>query len=257
MSWRRSGAIARQDLRILRSDPMFLVIMIAMPLLVMAFIKPAFRAALIESGVRDANGAEQVVPGTATMFAFFLMGNLGFAVFREHGWNTWERLRASRATPAEIMTGKMVTPLLSSALQLAVLFGVGGLVFELDVRGSYLGLVLVAVSLALCLVSLGFVLLAVCRTVMQLNAVSNLGTMVFAGLGGAITPITVLPDWARHVAPGTPSYWAMRGFRSVILKPGGLGSVALPVSVLLAFTAGFALIAGLRFRFEETKISWA
>ncbi len=250
MSWRRSGAVMRQDLRILRSDPVFLLIMIVMPLLVMAFIKPAFRAALVESGVPDANGAEQVVPGTATMFAFFLMGNLGFAVFREHGWNTWERLRASRATPGEIMSGKTVTPLLSLALQLSVLFG-------LDVRGSYLALALVAASLAVCLVSLGFVLLAICRTVMQLNAVTNLGTMVFAGLGGAIAPITALPDWARTIAPATPSYWAMRGFRSVILEAGGLGAVALPVVVLLAFTTGFACIAGVRFRLEETKLSWA
>jgi len=257
MSWRRSGAVMRQDLRILRSDPVFLLIMIGMPLLVMAFIKPAFRAALVESGVPDANGAEQVVPGTATMFAFFLMGNLGFAVFREHGWNTWERLRASRATPVEIMAGKTVTPLVSLGLQLSVLFGIGGLAFGLDVRGSYVALVLVAATLAICLVSLGFLLLAICRTVMQLNAVTNLGTMLLAGLGGAIAPITALPDWARIIAPATPSYWAMRGFRSVILEAGGVDAVVLPVVVLLAFTVGFAAIAGARFRVEETKLSWA
>lgn len=257
MSWRCSGAITRQDLRILRSDPVFLVIMIDMPLLIMAFVKPAFRAALIDSGVRHANGAEQVVPGVATLFAFFMMGNLGFAVFREHGWNTWERLRASRAKPAEIMAGKTVTPLLSLGLQLSVLFVVGGLAFGLEVRGSHLALALVAASLAVCLVSLGFLLLSICRTVMQLNAVTNLGTLVLAGLGGAIAPITALPGWARAMAPAVPSYWAMRGFRSVILDTGGLGAVALPVFVLLAFSAGFAPIAGIRFRFEETKISWA
>jgi ABC-2 type transport system permease protein len=257
MSWRRSGAIIRQDLRILRSDPVFLIVMIVMPLLVMAFIKPAFRAALVESGVRDANGAEQSVPGSATMFAFFLMGNLGFAVFREHGWNTWERLRASRATAIEIMTGKMVTPLLSLALQLTVLFGIGGLAFGLDVRGSVVALAVVAAALAVCLVALGFLLLAVCRTVLQLNAITNLGTIVLAGLAGAITPITALPDWARSVAPVTPGYWAMRGFRTVILRGGGLGDVVLPVLMLLAFTAVFGAVAALRFRFEQTKLSWA
>jgi ABC-2 type transport system permease protein len=257
MSWRRSAAVARQDLRILRSDPAFLVIMTVMPLVVMAFIKPAFRASLLLNGVSGVNGAEQAVPGTSVMFAFFLLGNLGFGVFREHAWNTWERLRASPASPAEIMMGKIVVPLATLLLQLGVLFGIGGLLFGLHVRGSMLGMILVIGALAVCLVSLGALLLAVCRSVMQLNAATNIGTMVFAGLGGAITPLSVLPAWARTIAPITPSYWAMRGFRSVTLTNGDLGSVALPILVLLSFAAGFAILAGLRFRAEETKISWA
>src|SRR5687768_3897932 len=212
MSWRRSAAVARHDLRVLRSDPAFLIIMIVMPLVVMAFIKPAFRASLLLNGVEGVNGAEQAVPGTAVMFAFFLLGNLGFGVFREHAWFTWERLRASPASPAEIMAGKVVVPLLTLLLQLGMLFGVGGALYGLHVRGSMLGMILVIGALAICLVSLGALLLAVCRSVMQLNAATNIGTMVFAGLGGAITPLSVLPEWARTVAPITPSYWAMRGF---------------------------------------------
>jgi ABC-2 type transport system permease protein len=257
MSWRRSAAVARHDLRVLRSDPAFLVIMTVMPLVVMAFIKPAFRASLLLNGVTGVNGAEQAVPGTSVMFAFFLLGNLGFGVFREHAWATWERLRASPASPAEIMAGKVVVPLLTLLLQLGVLFGIGGMLFGLHVRGSMLGMILVIGALAICLVSLGALLLAVCRSVMQLNAATNIGTMVFAGLGGAITPLSVLPQWARTIAPVTPSYWAMRGFRSVTLTNGDLGSVALPIGVLLSFAVGFAILAGLRFRAEETKISWA
>jgi ABC-2 type transport system permease protein len=257
MSWRRSVAIVKHDLRILRSDPVFVIIFTLMPLVVMAFIKPAFRAALVVAGVHGANGAEQAVPGTTVMFAFFMVGNVGFGVFREHGWATWERLRASRARPADIMAGKVVVPLLTLAVQLSVLFGIGGLLFGLHIRGSVVGLIVVAAALALCLVSLGLALLAVCRTVNQLNAVANLGTMVFAGLGGALAPISALPGWARAVAPATPAYWAMRGFRSVILHPGGMRSIALPSFILLAFAAGFAVLTAMRFRFEEVKVSWA
>ena len=257
MSWRRSAAIIRQDLRILRSDPAFLVIMIAMPLIVMAFIKPAFQGALVNSGFEDANGAEQVVPGTSVLFALFLVGNLGFAVFREHGWNTWERLRASAATTTEVMFGKSITPLLSLLLQQTLLIGFGGFLFDLHLRGSWVAMVLVALAFGLSLVGLGFLLLAVCRTVMQLNAFTNIGTMVLGGLGGAITPITSLPDWARAIAPAVPSYWAMRGYRTVILEGGGINEVLLPVVVLCGFAIGFGVIAALRFRVEETKLSWA
>lgn len=244
MSWRRSTAIVRHDLRILRSDPVFLMMMIAMPLVLMAFLEPVFTA-------------QQAVPGMAVMFALFLVGNLGFAVFREHGWNTWERLRASWATPAEIMIAKAVTPFGTLAVQLVVLFGVGGLLFGLRVAGPPLALVAVAAAYAVCLLALGAVALAVCRTVMQLNAFTNLGAMLFAGLGGALAPIPDLPGWARAIAPATPSYWAMRGFRDVILDGEGLGAVALPVGVLLAAALVLAAVAAWRFRFEETKLSWA
>jgi ABC-2 type transport system permease protein len=258
MSPWRSWAIARHDLRILRSDPVFLVTMTVMPLIVMAFIKPAFGATTVPlagAGVA-ANGAEHAVPGVTVMFAFFLVGNVGFGVFREHGWNTWERLRASRATSAEVMAGKVVVPLLTLALQLAVLIGLGGLLFDLNVRGSMPAMIAVAAALALCLVCLGLLLLALARSILQLNAVSNLGTMLFAGLGGAIAPIAVLPGWARAVAPATPSYWAMRGFRDVIAG-GGFAQAALPIAVLLGFATIFAIVAGLRFRFDDVKVSFA
>jgi ABC-2 type transport system permease protein len=252
MSPWRSWAVARQDLRILRSDPMFLVVMTGMPLIIMAFLKPAFGSA---NGIGP-GGASQAVPGVTVMFAMFLVGNVGFAVFREHGWNTWERLRASRATPAEIMAGKVVVPLFTLAIQLTVLIGLGGVLFGLRVQGSMAAMAAVAAALAVCLVCLGLVLLTFARSVMQLNAVSNLGAMLFAGLGGSLAPTAALPGWARAVAPVTPSYWAMRGFRSTIAG-GGFVDVLLPLSVLAVFSMGFAAVAAVRFRVDDEKVSFA
>jgi ABC-2 type transport system permease protein len=257
MSLARAGAIARHELRLLRSDPAFFIIFTTMPLMVMAFIKPAFRFALEAEGQVGVNGAEQAVPGVSVMFSLFLVGNVGFSFFREHGWGTWERLRASFASPAEVMAGKVVVPLLQAALQLVVLFGLGGILYGLKVRGSVVGLALVAATFCICLVSIGLALLAVCRSVMQLNALSNLGAMVLAGVGGALAPATALPGWARAMSPAVPSYWAMRGFRSVILDRGGIGDVLLPMVVLLGFAFVSVLIAARRFRFDEAKTFFA
>ncbi len=244
MSLRRIAAIARNDLRLLRSDPGFLIVLTLMPLVVMAFIKPVFDAG-------------QVVPGMAVMFSMFLVGNLGFSVFREHGWNTWERLRASWASPGEILVGKSVTPLMCLVLQLTILFGVGGVLFGLHVRGSFMALALVALSYAICLLALGSVLLALCRTLMQLNGLTNLGAMVLAGLAGALTPFALLPVWARAIAPATPGYWAMRGFREVITGGAGLRAVMVPCSALLGAAVVLGSFALWRFRFDETKLGWA
>jgi hypothetical protein len=49
----------------------------------------------------------------------------------------------------------------------------------------------------------------------------------------------------------------MRGFRSVILDGTGVSGVLLPAAVLLAMAGAFAAIALAKFRFSDTKTSWA
>lgn len=257
MSWRRSAAVARHDLRVLRRDPAPLIILIFMPLVLMAFLKPAFRSFLVEAGAADANGAEQAVPGMTVMFAFFLVGQVGFAFFREHGWATWERLRASPATPAEIMVGKTVAPTVMAAVQISFLLLAGVVLFDLRIAGSVLALVPISLALIACLVALGFALVALCRTVMQLNAFANLGALLFAGFGGALAPIDTLPGWARAVAPATPGFWAMDGLQRVVADSAGVADVARPALVLVAFAVGLGALAAWRFRADETKTSWA
>lgn len=253
----RSWAVVRHEVRVFRRDPVFFVVFTTMPLIVMAFVKPAFRAALLSGHAGSVNGAEQAVPGVAVMFSLFLVSNVGFSFFREYGWKTWDRIRASWATPLEVMVGKVTVPFLQSFVQLAVLFGLGGLLFDLHVRGSLLALAVLAACFAITLICLGLALLALCRTIMQLNALANLGAMGLAGVGGALAPSNALPSWARTLAPITPSYWAMRGFRNVIERGSGFAGIALSVGVLAIFCAVFILIAATRFAYNDNKTSFA
>jgi ABC-2 type transport system permease protein len=223
-----------------------------MPLVLMAFLKPAYRPVLIGKGHPGANGAEQAVPGAAVTFSFFWIQQVGLSFFREHGWGTWDRLRASPARPLQILGGKAAPSVAAVALQLAVVFAAGALIFDLHVRGTVGALVPVGLALALALVALSVAFVAVCSTFNQVVTLAALGAMLLSGLGGALTPYSVLPGWARAVAPATPSYWAMRGFRSVIFGS-GWGSVVLPTLILMAFAAGFAAVATARFRFTDTK----
>jgi ABC-2 type transport system permease protein len=250
----RSAALIRHEVLILASDKSSIVTLTLMPIVMMAFFKPLARLALTEDNP-TANGSEYTVPAMTTMFAFFLVTFVAFAFFAEHRWNTWERLRASQATNAEILIGKIVPAVTLCVVQQLVLFGAGYVLFGLRIRGSLLGVAAVCLSLALCLVAIGVLAAAVIKSEQQMNAIANVGTMALAGISGALVPLSVLPGWARAVAPLAPQYWAMRGFRAVILEGGGVGSVALPVSVLLAFGAVAAGLALMRFRFDEPKVS--
>lgn len=254
----RVRAVVRNDLRILRGDPAFVIIFTVMPLIFMAFTKGASAAALaIEYPGRGLNGAEHVVPGATVLFSGFLVGNIGFGIFREHGWRTWERLRASQISTGELLLAKSVVPLGVLAFQLVVLLGGGALLFDLHIRGSIAAFGLIAGALALMELTLGFMLLSLCRSVIQLNAITSAGAMALGGLGGALTPIELMPSWAQTIAPATPAYWAMRGFLSVLIDGGGVPDAIGPVAVLLGASVLFATVTALRYRVEDAKVSWA
>jgi ABC-2 type transport system permease protein len=250
---RGAMALSSNEARLLRRDPVPLFVSLAMPLLIMAFLKPAFRGSLVLDGHLGANGAEQAVPGVAVMFVFFLMTNLGFSMFSEHDWNTWSRLRVSGIGRAPILMGKACVPLLTALLQLAVLFVIGGIIFDLRITGSAWAIAAVAAAFASCVVALGLLLAVSLATMRQFTAAVNLGAVLFAGLGGALAPISALPGWAQSIAHVTPSYWAMRGFRSAILSSGGLSDVVLPIVVLAAMAMVFLVVACWRFDVTDTK----
>ena len=135
-SVRRLGVIAGHELRIVRRDPLSFMVLIAFPIIIIAFLKPAFRPTLVQSGYVHANGAEQVVPGQAAMAAFFLVALVTFAFYSEHGWATWDRLPRQPATSLEIVLGKALPTAAMGFTQLVVLFGAGVLVFGLHIRGN-------------------------------------------------------------------------------------------------------------------------
>ena len=241
------------DAGVLRREPLPVVVLIVFPLILMAFLKPALQPALVAAGHRGANGAEQVVPGQAVVNGFFIVALTTFAFFAEWGWLTWDRLRASPATSLEVVLGKGLPRVAMSVAQFVVVFAIGIPAFGLRVRGPIPALVPLVLAFAVCLVSLGVALTALCRTVQQANTLATAGMVVFGAIGGALVPFNVLPAWAQTIAPVTPTYWAMRGFRSVILDGQTLGGVALPSAVLLAMGVLFGVVALARFRFDEAK----
>ena len=130
-------AVFRHELRVLRRDPSTAVFVIVMPLVLAALMQRLFKGTLVAQGVTGATGAEFAVPGMAVSFAAFGIGYAGFAFFRDHGWGTWERLRASQASSLDILVGKVAPAVGLSLLQMVVLFVLAVPLFGLGVTGSW------------------------------------------------------------------------------------------------------------------------
>jgi ABC-2 type transport system permease protein len=217
------------------------------------FVQPAFELVLQGQGFEGATGAEQVVPGMAVMFSFYIIGSIGYAIYREHAWNTWNRLRATGVPSMVLVLGKVSPYIAIVLLQQVLLLEGGQLVFDLRAPGSHVGVLLIAAAMSFTVAALGVLAVAVSTSIQQLNVAQGLGALALAGLGGALTPVDLLPGWAQLLAPITPSYWAMRGYRSLFLEGDGTGAALLPTAVIVGFGALFCLASSLRYRIDEAK----
>ena len=65
-----------------------------MPVLMVALMKELFADVLVGRGFAERTARSSPSPGWRSAFAAFSVGYPGFTFFRDHGWATWDRLRA-------------------------------------------------------------------------------------------------------------------------------------------------------------------
>lgn len=237
---RNVGVLVKQELRVLGSDPFPIFLLIVTPLLMLAFMSKAF-----------IGGTTQVVPGFAVLFGFFGLSVIGHSFFRDHGWRTWDRLRCSSLHPNEILAGKII-PLAFLLIVQQFVIVYASTLFGLDIRGSILSLFAVFVAVALVELGLGLLLVGISRSIQQISAIATVGALLLGGLGGALSPVGLLPGWAQTVGRGTPIYWALRGLRGA-LEAQPLSDRLFPLGVLLVFATVSFTLAVLLFRAEDVK----
>jgi ABC-2 type transport system permease protein len=253
MSTKAPIAIALKDLQLLVRDPVVPTVIILMPLVISALVKPALGPVLHSDGYPHANGAEQAVPGMALMFGLFIVSYGGQSFFREYVWGTWQRMRALPVVAWQVMVGKMAPYFIVLCIQQVTLFTAGVMLLGLNVKGSIGALVIMDFVFILWVLSYMLAVVAFCRTFQQVIAVSNLGALLLGALGGTLTSFAALPDWAKTVAHATPTYWAMHGFNEVILNGKGLGAVAPAAAVLAVSALAVFVVAARRFEVSEEK----
>jgi len=225
-----------------------------MPLALIAFLGEGIEQLVRSAGHRGADGADYAVPGFTVMFAFYMVGTLGFGFINEHGWRTWDRLRIAPASPAAIMLGKLLPYGAASIIQFSLLFAVGWLLLGMSAPSSLPALVALVIAVIAVVLSLAMFLVAVCRTAQQVIAISNVINIVFAAIGGSLLPRDSLASWIRSASPVTPHYWAVRGFDDILTGSGRLTDVVPEIGVLLAMASVLVLLTVRRFRVDAPKL---
>lgn len=247
MSPRRFLAVARLNVLLQLRDPGVLVLMTLIPLVLIPFMIPSCRSMLAEEGYVGATGAEQAVPGMAVLFSFLSVQTVVQSFFREHGWGTWDRLRVSAASGADVVLGKVAVAYLAQAVQLLVVLALGSALFGYRPNGSAAAVVAVALLFAAALAAFGVALALWVPSEGTALSLANLVGMLAAGLGGALCTVASFPEWAQPLARLSPAYWALDAVRAASLDGAGLADVAPQLVALGAFVAVFAAASVVRF----------
>jgi ABC-2 type transport system permease protein len=119
--------------------------------------------------------------------------------------------------------------------------------FNIDWGNIWLAVLLVTIF---ALVGTGAAMLSgsLFRTAEQAGSIGVFAGLIVAAIGGAMVPYEIFPATMQTISKGTPHYWALRGFKDLIYRDGGIGSISLEISVLLGFAVLMLAMAIYRFR---------
>jgi ABC-2 type transport system permease protein len=255
--WRAARAIASNHTWLVLSDIQLMVFVLVLPVALTLFLRPAFALILHANGFAGANGAEQAIPGAASLFGFNVGIFLAISIYRDHGWGVWDRMRSTEADTLSIVGGTSAPYYVVGFVALLLDFVMGDVFFDVPSRSAVPSILVLCAAYAFCVIGLGLLLTAITTTLQQVAAIGQPVATLLAIAGGAFMPLSVLPSWAIHIAPASPTYWAMRGFRAVLLEEQGVSTVLLPSLVLVLFGLGALGVAVLRLRAADVKTGWA
>jgi ABC-2 type transport system permease protein len=204
------------------------------------------------SEVRSVNYFNQVVPGYAVMFALFGIAAGAATLLEEKESGTYRRLLATPVSSGAILFGKMSLQFIITLTQVLILLGVGVLVFGLELRLMPAVFSLV-VALSFATTAFGMLLVSLARSRRHLSGMTTAIVLSFSALGGSWWPLWLQPEWVQGVAKLSITYWAMRGFNSILVFHEA-ASAALPgIIALVAYGAlAFALAQAL---FQRKRVA--
>ena len=195
------------------------------------------------------------VPGFLVLFVFLTATTTATSLFGEKKNGGFMRLLAAPIGKAEILAGKILPNIITTLLQIVVVFGVSILLLPVLGFGklslqNYPALIVLSLLLSTCSASLGLFIGSIARTEGQISTLGAMILWVMGAVSGAFIPRFFLGPFLGSVGKVIPHYWAISAFQDVIVRGHDLAGISLQLLVLAGFTLFFGLFGLWRFRFN-------
>ena len=194
------------------------------------------------------NASNFALPGYLTMFVFFTAAMGAEALARERQTHTLERLMSNGARRESLVLGKFLAGGIIGVTQIAVMWTVGGLAFNINLGAAPAAVILLSLLMAVASAAFGVMLAGFARSVRTAAAAGVLTSLVLAPIGGCWWPLFITPPFMQSLARLTPHGWANGGLNKLMLFGAEFNDVVPEMAALAAFAAVFLAVALWRFR---------
>ena len=195
------------------------------------------------------NTYQQNVPGYSVFGVFFIVGTMASSILQEKREGTFRRLLVAPLPKPILLAGKILPYYLVNLIQIAIMFGVAHLLFDMAF-GDPVALATISLALAAAATGLGIMVAALGKTDAQVGGITSLLTLTMSALGGCLMPTSIMPGFLQTISRFTPHAWAMQGFQDVLVRGYSLAGILPEAGALMGFAAAFFLIGVWRFRFD-------
>jgi ABC-2 type transport system permease protein len=160
------------------------------------------------------------------------------------------RLRATPATPFQVLSAQIVGGMLTVFLQILILIALGKFLFQAHTYGSWLVLAVPLIIGTAAFVGIGFMLTSAARTSEAARGLSSFVAFPMMFLSGVFFPVTALPGWLQTVVHILPLTWLTDALHQVMNDGAGLSAIGVDCLVLAAWAVVMIGVATWRFRWD-------
>lgn len=209
----------------------------------------------VETSVYEKEGEIQYDSLKQSFMGFILFFSLFTIVFgvgsivEEKQLKVWHRQLVAPIGGRVILGATLFVGFIVGMIQMSLALGIGKFVFDIDLGGSFIALLLVMAAYVIAAMSLALLIISFVKTEQQLAAISPMIIVATSMLGGTMWPTELVTNKVvKMTAYITPQRWAMQGFKNIIIFRGGIKDVIEPIGYLCILAIVFFTISMIRYR---------
>lgn len=212
---------------------------------------PPFTVEQKASGVTGLKAFDYTFSGLIG-FTILSMGIFGLAnsMPQEKKTGAFRRLRASPFNASQLVIANGLYYFIITAISVLVMIVVGLLVFDFDMRGSWLSFTAYAALGIVMMLGFGLMIGAWAKNENQSAPLSNLISFPMMFLSGVFFPRFLFPEWLQGVTTYIPLTPVVDGFRQIMTENASLFELGPQIGLMLAWTVAVYALAARFFRWE-------
>jgi ABC-2 type transport system permease protein len=184
--------------------------------------------------------------GIIVTMTMVMLTSMGIVRERERG--TLEQLMVTPMRPYELMLGKVIPYIALGYVQITVALLVGGLLFQVPIRGSLLQLYLLTLFFITASLGMGIYISNIAKTQMQATQMSFMVFLPSIMLSGFMFPREAMPQIIQYIGNLIPLTYYLTIIRGIVLKGIGFTYLVSQVVALLVFSIIMMTLAILKFK---------